>query len=99
MAGASFKFLRIFASYCTDSENWVSYLDDCFFFMNIFSEKFEIQRLSLESLCWHFSIYCLMMSYFLLFPELNVFIDSGLKVAVELCVPGTVSSVTKKQNK
>ena len=40
MAGASFKFLRIFASYCTDSENWVSYLDDCFFNEHFFG-KFE----------------------------------------------------------
>ena len=34
---------------------------------------------------------------FSLFLELNVFIDSGLNVAVELCVPETVSSVTKKK--
>jgi len=34
---------------------------------------------------------------FSLFPELDVFIDSGLKVAVELCVPEIVSSVTKKK--
>ena len=49
-AGASFKFLRIFASYCTDSENWASYLDDCFFYELFFG----IQWLSLEIPCWHF---------------------------------------------
>ena len=38
MAGASFKFLRIFALYYTDSENWVSFLDYCSF-MNIFFGK------------------------------------------------------------
>ena len=36
---------------------------------------------------------------FSLFAELNVFIDSGLNVAVELCVPETVSSVTKLKKK
>ena len=40
MAGASFKFLRTFASYCTDSENWVSYVDDCFFYEHFFG-KFD----------------------------------------------------------
>ena len=34
---------------------------------------------------------------FSLFLELNVFIDSGFNVAFELCVPETVSSVTKKK--
>ena len=38
MAGASFKFLQIFASYRTDSENWVSYLDDWFFYEPFFGK-------------------------------------------------------------
>ena len=83
MAGASFKFLRIFALYYTDSENWVSFLDDCSF-MNIFFlvkvwDTVTVPRkpmLALSNLLSHDFI-------FSLFPVVDVIIDSGVDVAVE----------------
>ena len=68
-----------------------------FFFYEHFFGKFEDAvaeprkpMLTLSNLLPHDFI-------FSLFPELDLFIDSGLNAAIELCVSETVTSVTKKK--